>query len=248
MNGFSAEDMSTAAANGHRDGYQAGYADAVKAVEVGKPAAAPGISITPRPMGTAPRDGTMVRLLVQFDEHATEDTEGPAWTIGACNDDNVGDDEHIGWQLAGWCWDHDHFTEGKGTPVGWLPLIDASPKGGIDACTWAGDGEGNWHTACGEIFTLMEGSPADNKMHHCPYCGKNLMTTGTDVCVAVIGDSYEDTRSEAHDAARYRWLRNHYEPSFHDSECDSLIGLHGEDLDDAIDDEMQATSAEVGHG
>lgn len=126
-------------------------------------------------------------------------------------------------------------------------LCDTSvAKVGIDACTWAGDGEGNWHTACGEIFTLMEGSPADNKMHHCPYCGKNLMTTGTDVCVAVIGDSYEDTRSEAHDAARYRWLRNHYEPSFHDSECDSLIGLHGEDLDDAIDDEMQATSAEVG--
>ncbi|WP_296247593.1 hypothetical protein [uncultured Stenotrophomonas sp.] len=94
--------------------------------------AAPGIDITPRPMGTAPRDGTMVRLLVQFDDHATEDTESPAWTIGACNDDNVGDDEHVGWQFAGWCWDHDHFTEGKGTPVGWLPLLDASPKGGSD--------------------------------------------------------------------------------------------------------------------
>ncbi len=40
MNGFSAADMSTAAANGHAEGYQAGYADAVKAVEVGKPAAA----------------------------------------------------------------------------------------------------------------------------------------------------------------------------------------------------------------
>ena len=126
-------------------------------------------------------------------------------------------------------------------------LCDTSvAKVGIDACTWAGDGEGNWHTACGEIFTLMEGSPPDNKMRHCPYCGKNLRETGTNVCVAVIGDSYEDTRSEARDAARYRWLRNHYEPSFHDSECDSLIGLHGEDLDDAIDDEMQATSAEVG--
>lgn len=125
-------------------------------------------------------------------------------------------------------------------------LIDASPKGGIDACAWAGDGEGNWHTACGEIFTLMEGTPTDNKMRHCPYCGKNLRATSADVCVAVISASYEDTRSEARDAARYRWLRNHYEPSFHDSECDSLIGLHGEDLDDAIDDEMQATSAELG--
>jgi len=36
MNGFSAADISTAAANGHHDGYQAGYADAVKAVAVSK--------------------------------------------------------------------------------------------------------------------------------------------------------------------------------------------------------------------
>lgn len=77
-----------------------------------------------RPMDTAPRDGTMVRLLVQFDANATEDTEQPAWTVGANNDDNVGDDERAGWQFAGWCWTHDHFTEGKGTPVGWLPMLD----------------------------------------------------------------------------------------------------------------------------
>lgn len=35
MNGFSAADMSTAAASGHAEGYQAGYADAVKAYELG---------------------------------------------------------------------------------------------------------------------------------------------------------------------------------------------------------------------
>ncbi|PJK00825.1 hypothetical protein CO641_02315 [Lysobacteraceae bacterium NML91-0213] len=80
-----------------------------------------------RPMETAPRDGTMVRLLVKFDKHATEDTAEPAWTIGANNDDNVGDDEHAGWQFAGWCWTHDHFTEGKGTPVGWLPMLATAP-------------------------------------------------------------------------------------------------------------------------
>lgn len=85
---------------------------------------AQGVDLGPRPMDTAPRDGTMVRLLVQFEENATEDTAEPAWTIGACNDDNVGDEERIGWQFAGWCWTHDHFTEGKGTPVGWLPLIE----------------------------------------------------------------------------------------------------------------------------
>lgn len=84
---------------------------------------AQGIDMEPRPMDTAPCDGTMVRLLVQFTEHATEDTAGPAWTIGARNDANVGEHEWGGWQFAGWCWTHDHFTEGKGTPVGWLPLI-----------------------------------------------------------------------------------------------------------------------------
>ncbi|MCG6541719.1 hypothetical protein MCB86_16725 [Pseudomonas sp. KSR10] len=70
-------------------------------------------------MATAPRDGTLVQLLVEFDEHATEDTDGPAPTIGANNYDNDGEDR---WQFAGWCWSHDHFTEGKGTPVGWLPI------------------------------------------------------------------------------------------------------------------------------
>ncbi len=72
-----------------------------------------------RDMATAPRDGTMVQLLVEFDENATEDTDGPAPTIGANNFDNDGEDR---WQFAGWCWSHDHFTEGKGTPVGWLPI------------------------------------------------------------------------------------------------------------------------------
>ncbi|AWK98658.1 hypothetical protein C6Y50_01385 [Stutzerimonas stutzeri] len=70
-------------------------------------------------MDTAPRDGTLVQLLVEFDEHATEDTDGPAPTIGANNYDNDGEDR---WQFAGWCWSHDHFTEGHGTPVGWLPI------------------------------------------------------------------------------------------------------------------------------
>lgn len=40
MNGFSSADMSTAAANGYAEGYQAGYADAVKVFEAAQPAAA----------------------------------------------------------------------------------------------------------------------------------------------------------------------------------------------------------------
>lgn len=77
-----------------------------------------------RPMDTAPRDGTLLRLLVDFEDHATEDTADPAPTIGANSFDNTGEDV---WQFAGWCWSHDHFTEGKGTPVGWLPMLDTAP-------------------------------------------------------------------------------------------------------------------------
>lgn len=90
---------------------------------------AQGINLAARPMDTAPRDGTLLRLLVDFDENAIEDSISATWTIGACNDDNVSEGARIGWQFAGWCWTHDHFTEGKGTPVGWLPLIDIKAVG-----------------------------------------------------------------------------------------------------------------------
>lgn len=73
-----------------------------------------------RDMSTAPRDGTMLRLLVEFEEHSTED-EDQAPTIGANNFDHDGEDE---WKFAGWCWSHDHFTQGRGEPVGWLPMLN----------------------------------------------------------------------------------------------------------------------------
>jgi hypothetical protein len=77
-----------------------------------------------QPMGTAPKDGTMLRLLVQFDENATDDSAEPCPTIGANNFDHDGLDD---WRFAGWCWSHDVFTEGVGTPVGWLPMVNSRP-------------------------------------------------------------------------------------------------------------------------
>ncbi|ACV50167.1 hypothetical protein [Delftia phage PhiW-14] len=69
-------------------------------------------------MDTAPKDGRLLRLMVMFEAHATEDVDGPAPTIGhnslTQNDDDT-------WYFSGWCWDHDHWTEGVGVPVGWLP-------------------------------------------------------------------------------------------------------------------------------
>lgn len=77
-----------------------------------------------RPIETAPRDGTIIRLCVIFTEHPLEDDNtNPLWTIGANSFDNTGEDK---WQFAGWSWDYDCFTEGEGTVLGWLPMASTS--------------------------------------------------------------------------------------------------------------------------
>lgn len=98
------------------------------------PAARGTLVETPRQMSAAPRDGTMLRLLVDFDDHATEDSHDPSWTIGANNCDYDGEDQ---WKFAGWCWSHDHFTQGTGKPVGWLPMLSevAAPAMAVDEPT-----------------------------------------------------------------------------------------------------------------
>jgi len=41
-------------------------------------------------------------------------------------------------------------------------------------CLWKQDDDGNWKTGCGEMFVFFEGTPAENKMRYCHYCGKEL--------------------------------------------------------------------------
>lgn len=79
-------------------------------------------------MANAPKDGTMIRLLVDYtDGDAPLEDEHPrSWTIGFNNFQNTGEDH---WQFAGWSWTHDHFCEGSGTPVGWLPWSNPSAGG-----------------------------------------------------------------------------------------------------------------------
>lgn len=73
-------------------------------------------------METAPKDATMVRLLVDYSEgHHPLDDADVTWTIGFNNDDNVGEGEGNGWQFVGWSWSQDCFTDGDGRPIGWLP-------------------------------------------------------------------------------------------------------------------------------
>lgn len=34
--------------------------------------------------------------------------------------------------------------------------------------------ENYWETKCGNLFQIMAGTPSENKMKYCPYCGKLL--------------------------------------------------------------------------
>lgn len=78
-------------------------------------------------MDTAPTDGHLVRLLVSFEENSIDDGDEPFATIGQNNFQNDGVDR---WQFVGWCWTHDEFTDGQGTPLGWLPMVeDQGTKG-----------------------------------------------------------------------------------------------------------------------
>ena len=46
-----------------------------------------------------------------------------------------------------------------------------------DTCTWQQDGDsesGVYGTSCRRYFSLEDGTPEDNKMSWCCYCGKRL--------------------------------------------------------------------------
>lgn len=47
-----------------------------------------------------------------------------------------------------------------------------------DRCQWTADGEA-WATACGGYFQLEAGTPGDNEMVFCPYCGRPITTEVT---------------------------------------------------------------------
>lgn len=74
-----------------------------------------------KPIAGAPKDGMLLLLAVVEDEHHIDDAE-LARTIGFNNLWHDGEDK---WFMAGWCWSHDHFTEGTGKPVFWrhLPAV-----------------------------------------------------------------------------------------------------------------------------
>jgi len=64
------------------------------------------------------KDGRLVLLKVRNGDHPTENA--PWWvTIGSNNYENDGIDE---WSMAGWCWSHDHWTDGNGEILGFIEI------------------------------------------------------------------------------------------------------------------------------
>lgn len=44
-------------------------------------------------------------------------------------------------------------------------------------CRWLQDDDGVWDTACGNKYEITEGTPRDNHMKFCCFCGKALRYT-----------------------------------------------------------------------
>jgi hypothetical protein len=44
-----------------------------------------------------------------------------------------------------------------------------------EGCNWTEDEDGNWWTECGEGFTFSDGTPIENRMRYCCYCGQPLV-------------------------------------------------------------------------
>jgi hypothetical protein len=41
-------------------------------------------------------------------------------------------------------------------------------------CVWKEDSEGNWMTGCRETYIIITGTPEENRMKFCVYCGKPI--------------------------------------------------------------------------
>jgi len=45
-------------------------------------------------------------------------------------------------------------------------------------CCWKENKYGSWYTDCGHIFEIANGTPTENSMKYCPYCGGELQEKG----------------------------------------------------------------------
>lgn len=45
----------------------------------------------------------------------------------------------------------------------------------MEQCVWAEDFDGEYDTTCQQAFMFIDGSPSENQMKFCCYCGKELV-------------------------------------------------------------------------
>ena len=61
--------------------------------------------------------------------------------------------------------------------AGWDAALAQQAEPVEQTCTWQQDGDsdsGVYGTSCGRYFNIEDGTPEDNKMAWCCYCGKKL--------------------------------------------------------------------------
>lgn len=56
-------------------------------------------------------------------------------------------------------------------------LYTCLQPGPRSTCTWTYDPDGYWQTSCDDQFCITEGSPAENRMRYCHYCGRRITTS-----------------------------------------------------------------------
>jgi hypothetical protein len=55
-----------------------------------------------------------------------------------------------------------------------LPGIGKVNCYSVKSCTWKEDDDGNWATKCGNLYVTNYGTPRENKMKFCCFCGNKL--------------------------------------------------------------------------
>lgn len=73
-------------------------------------------------MNAAPKDGTLLQLLIDIEVQDGFEDNNPSRTIGFNNFTNDDQDE---WKFPGWSWIHDYITEqGSGKPIAWALMLE----------------------------------------------------------------------------------------------------------------------------
>jgi hypothetical protein len=78
-----------------------------------------------------------------------------------------------------------------------LPALLSLAKraAGAPVCNWSQEDDESdcWVTSCGNAFSLNDGTPSDNSLKHCCYCGRHLTETrwepepDEDALVEIVG-------------------------------------------------------------